>query len=196
MTVPIVESEITYSEEVNAALAHLLHSLDKSPFSIDEDHYYALSELPLTYPWPSITIDLREYLPFLERHLVTHLVGGLCQVLGRQVHAHTVLDSLLRNLAESIVNGIFSQHTANYAPPQLPSCLLSSAFWHAHLNNACSRAVSPLGGTGTLDNMAGDQLAIWNQVANDPSSPLPSTHLKFLSLRHSVPLSCPTSNMG
>ena len=46
-------------------------SLDNpQTFSIDEEHYYALSELPLTYPWPSITIDLRDYVPFLERHLI------------------------------------------------------------------------------------------------------------------------------
>ena len=111
-----------------------LHQM--SLLSIDEEHYYALSELPLTYPWPSITIDLKDYIPFLERHLIAHLVGGLCQVLGRQTHAHTVLDSLLRNLAEAIVNGIFAQHTSNYAPPHLPPSILTPRFWHAHLNNA------------------------------------------------------------
>lgn len=45
------------------------------------------------------------------------------------------------------------------------------------INNACSRGVSPLGGAGTTDNMAGDQLAIWNQVNLLNNEPIPSTHL-------------------
>lgn len=81
-------------------------------------------------------------------------------------------------MAEAIVSGIFSFHNANFPPPShIPSVLFSSRFWHAHLNNACNRAVSPTGGTGTLDNMAGDQLAIWNQVNHASNHPLPSTHL-------------------
>ena len=72
MTGPTIEGEITYSSEVEAAFHHLLHSLDHPPFSIDEDHYIALSQLPVTYPWPSITIDLRPYVPFLERHIITY----------------------------------------------------------------------------------------------------------------------------
>ena len=54
---------------------------------------------------------------------------------------------------------------------------MTPRFWHAHLNHACTRAVSPLGGAGTSDNMAGDQLAIWNQVNMHNNEPIPSTHL-------------------
>ena len=71
MTGPTIEGEITYSSEVETALERLLSAIDHPPFSIDEEHYIALSQLPLTYPWPSITIDLRPYVPFLERHLVS-----------------------------------------------------------------------------------------------------------------------------
>ena len=53
----------------------------------------------------------------------------------------------------------------------------SSRFWHAHLNHACMRATSPLAGAGTTDNMAGDQLAVWNQVNARSNEPIPSTHL-------------------
>ena len=35
----------------------------------------------------------------------------------------------------------------------------------------------PLAGAGTTDNMAGDQLAIWNQVNVRGNEPIPSTHL-------------------
>ena len=54
---------------------------------------------------------------------------------------------------------------------------MSRRFWHAHLNHACTRAVSPLAGAGTTDNMAADQLAIWNQVNVRGNEPIPSTHL-------------------
>ena len=36
---------------------------------------------------------------------------------------------------------------------------------------------NPLAGAGTTDNMAGDQLAIWNQVNVSGNEPIPSTHL-------------------
>ena len=176
MTGPTIEGEITYSSEVETALDRLLSSIDHPPFSIDEEHYIALSQLPLTYPWPSITIDLRPYVPFLERHLVAHLLSGRCGPLPVDVPAHTILDTWLKLLSEAIVHGIFDPHHAAYTPPPLPGPLMSPRFWHAHLNHACTRAVSPLGGAGTTDNMAGDQLAIWNQVNVNSNEPIPSTH--------------------
>ena len=162
MTGPTIEGEITYSSEVETALERLLYAIDHPPFIIDEEHYIALSQLPLTYPWPSITIDLRPYVPFLERHLVAHLLSGRCGPLPVDVPAHTILDAWLKLLSEAIVHGIFDLHHAAYTPPPLPGPLTSPRFWHAHLNHACTRAVSPLAGAGTTDNMAGDQLAIWN----------------------------------
>ena len=69
----------------------------------------------------------------------------------------------------------FYLHHAAYTPPPLPGPLMSPRFWHAHLNHACTRAVSPL--AGTTDNMVGDQLAIWNQVNVRSHEPIPSTHL-------------------
>ena len=177
MTGPTIEGEITYSSEVETALERLLSAIDHPPFTIDEEHYIALSQLPLTYPWPSITIDLRPYVPFLERHLVAHLLSGRCGPLPVDVPAHTILDAWLKLLSEAIVHGIFDLHHAAYTPPPLPGHLMSPRFWHAHLNHACTRAVSPLAGAGTTDNMAGDQLAIWNQVNVRSNEPIPSTHL-------------------
>ena len=55
MTGPTIAGEITYSSEVETALDRLLSSIDHPPFSIDEEHDIALSQLPLTYPWPSGT---------------------------------------------------------------------------------------------------------------------------------------------
>ena len=65
-------------------------------------------------------------------------------------------------------------------PPPLPGLLMTPRFWPAHLNHACTRAVSPLGGAGTTDNMAGDQLAIWNQVNMHNNEPIPSTQSHHL----------------
>ena len=177
MTGPTIEGETTYSSEIETAFERLLYAIDNPPFIIDEEHYIALSQLPLTYPWPSITIDLRPYLPFLERHLVAHLLSGRCGPLPVDVPAHTILDAWLKLLSEAIVHGIFDLHHAAYTPPPLPGLLTSSRFWHAHLNHACTRATSPLAGAGTTDNMAGDQLAIWNQVNSRSNEPIPSTHL-------------------
>ena len=177
MTGPTIEGEITYSSEVETALERLLYAIDHPPFIFDEEHYIALSQLPLTYPWPSITIDLRPFVPFLERHLVAHLLSGRCGPLPVDVPAHSILDAWLKLLSEAIVHGIFDLHHAAYTPPPLPGPLTSPRFWHAHLNHACTRAVSPLAGAGTTDNMAGDQLAIWNQVNDRSNEPIPSTHL-------------------
>ena len=71
---------------------------------------------------------------------------------------------------------MFDLHQAVYTPPPLPGPLLSPRFWHAHLNHACTRAVSPLAGAHTTDNMTRDQLAIWNQIKRG-NEPIPSTHL-------------------
>ena len=120
MTGPTIEGEISYSSEVETALDRLLSAIDHPPFTIDEEHYTALSQLPLTYPWPSITIDLRPYVPFLERHLVAHLLSGRCGPLPVDVPAHTILDSWLKLLSEAIVHGIFDLHHAAYTPPPLP----------------------------------------------------------------------------
>ena len=114
MTSPTIEGEITHSLEVENALDRLLSSIANPPFSIDEDHYIALSQLPLTCPWPSITIDLRPYVPFLERHLVAHLLSGRCGPLPVDVPAHTILDAWLKLLSEAIIHGIFDPHHAAY----------------------------------------------------------------------------------
>ena len=143
MAGPTIEGEVVYSPEVEAAFSHLLHSLAHPPFSLDENQYYALSQLPLTYPWPSITIDLRPYVPFLERHIITHLVAGRCLPMTVDVPAHTMLDAWLKLLAEAIVHGIFFPHAATYTPPPLPTALMSSRFWHAHQQRLLSWSLTP-----------------------------------------------------
>ena len=174
-TGPTIEGEITYSSEVETALERLLSAIDHPPFTIDEEHYIALSQLPLTYPWPSITIDLRPYVQFLERHLVAHLLSGRCGPLPVDVPAHTILDAWLKLLSEAIVHGIFDLHHATYTPPPLPGPLMSPRFWHAHLNHACTRAVSPLAGAGTTDSRG--SVGDLNQVNVRGNEPIPSTHL-------------------
>ena len=156
MTGPTIEGEITFSFELETAFERLLRVIDNPAFIIDEELYIALFQLPFTYSWPSITIDLRPYLPFLERHLVAHLLSSRCGPLPVDVPAHTILDAWLKLLSEAIVHGIFDLRHAAYTPPPLPGLLISSRFWHAHLNHACTRATSPLAGAGTTDSIRSD----------------------------------------
>ena len=153
MTDPTIEGEITFSSKLETAFERLLPVIDNPPFRIDEELYIALSQLPLTHPWPSVTI---------------------VAVLSPSMSLRTLW---LKLLSEAIVHGIFDLHHAAYTPPPLPGLLTSSRFWHAHLNHACTRATSPLAGAGTTDIMAGDELVIWNQVNARSNEPIPSTHL-------------------
>ena len=169
MTGPTIEGEITYSSEVETALERLLYAIDHPPFIIDKKHYIALSQLPLTYPWPSITIDLR-----LSRFW-NAISSHTCSLWSSPCWCASTHHSWCL---------VWSYSSRHFWPA--PCCphssttpwpLTSPRFWHAHLNHACTRVVSPLAGAGTTDNMAGDQLAIWNQVNVRSNKPIPSTHL-------------------
>ena len=54
---------------VDEAFAHLLQAVDQIHAtppqlpSFDSQHYLALSHLPLTYPWPILALDLKNYIP-------------------------------------------------------------------------------------------------------------------------------------
>ena len=63
MTGPTIEGEINLLLR-SWTLLWIFSPSTHPPFTIDEEHYIALSQLPVTYPWPSITIDLRPYVRF------------------------------------------------------------------------------------------------------------------------------------
>ena len=67
---------------VSSALIHLeraidnMHSASSTHPTFDPLFYLALSSLPLTYPWPILTVDLKSFLPLMDRHVLTHLVAA------------------------------------------------------------------------------------------------------------------------
>ena len=74
--------DVPVSTAVSSALTHLeqaiddMHSASPKPLSFDPLFYLALSSLPLTYPWPILTIDLKNFLPLMDRTRPYALSGG------------------------------------------------------------------------------------------------------------------------
>ena len=82
-------------------------------------HYAALTQLPLTYPWARLVLDLKELLLCFDRHLITCLIAN--HVQGNNTpHPGTVLSSFLQYLAQLILL-IIAPHDTDDAPPFLPS---------------------------------------------------------------------------
>ena len=166
---------------VDEAFAHLLQAVDQMHAtppqlpSFDSQHYLALSHLPLTYPWPILVLDLKSYIPLLERHVITHMVAGRCNLQEEHSHPGFVLNSLLRDLAQTIVHNILFPATSAFMRPALPPRIATVEFWHAQLNYAVLQAEAALATGGSAEGIAGDQLCLWNTIA--PDAIIPSTHL-------------------
>ena len=141
-----------------------MHSASPKSLSFDPLFYPALSSLPLTYPWPILTIDLKNFLPLMDRHVLTHLVAAQVSVNPRFQHPAPVLGSFFKDLGPRCC-------TYNLSSSQLPE------FWHAHFNYAALRTDPALAAIGSMDGLAGDQICQWNSVA--PDSILPATHLSI-----------------
>ena len=158
---------------VDEAFAHLLQAVDQMHAtppqlpSFDSQHYLALSNLPLTYPWPNLILDLKSYIPLLERHVITHMVAGRCNLQEEHSHPGYVLNSLLKDLAQTIVHNILFPATSAFMRPALPPRVATVEFWHAQLNYAVLRAAAALATGGSAEGIAGDQLCIWNTIAPD-----------------------------
>ena len=117
--------------------------------SFDSQHYLALSHLPLTYPWPILVLDLKSYIPPLERYVITHMVAGRCNLQEEHSHPGFVLNSLLKDLAQTIVHNILFPATSAFMRPALPPRVATVEFWHAQLNYAVLQAEAALA-TGAL----------------------------------------------
>ena len=173
--------EMPLSTAVEDAFAHLERAID----NMHADHptrpgfdplfYLALSNLPLTYPWPILTVDLKSFLPLMDRHVMTHLVAGRSAVNPQYQHPAPVLASFFTDLAHTIAHHLLAPLNSQYMRPNLPPRIFTSEFWHAHFNYAALRTDPSLAAVGSMDGLAGDQLCQWNSVA--PDSILPATHL-------------------
>ena len=173
--------DVPVSTAVSSALIHLEHAIDgmhsASPThpSFDPLFYLALSSLPLTYPWPILTIDLKNFLPLMDRHVLTHLVAAQASVNPKFQHPAPVLSSFFKDLAHAVVHTILAPLNSQFMRPNLPPRVFTAEFWHAHFNYAALRTDPALAAIGSMDGLAGDQICQWNSVA--PDSILPATHL-------------------
>ena len=173
--------DVPVSTAVSSALTHLeqaiddMHSASPTPLSFDPLFYLALSSLPLTYPWPILTIDLKNFLPLMDRHVLTHLVAAQASVNPRFQHPAPVLSSFSKDLAHAVVHTILAPLNSQHMRPNLPPRVFTAEFWHAHFNYAALRTDPALAAIGSMDGLAGDQICQWNSVA--PDSILPATHL-------------------
>ena len=124
---------------VDEAFAHLLQAVDQMHAtppqlpSFDSQHYLALSHLPLTYPWSILVLDLKSFIPLLERH--AHMVAG-CNLQEEHSHPGFVLNSLLKDLAQTIVHNILFPATSAFMRPALPPRVATVEFWQAQLRSS------------------------------------------------------------
>ena len=158
-TEELAADDFTYSEETTTAFQELLTLIDSStrelPSVLSPAHYAALTQLPLTYPWARLVLDLKELLISFDRHLLTCLIAN--NVQGNAIpHPGTVLSSFLQHLAQLLLLIIAPFH-ADDPPPFLHPEIYGLEFWHAHLNYACTRFSSSHGS----DRLLGNQICHW-----------------------------------
>ena len=163
--------DVPISTAVSSALTHLeqaiddMHSASPQSLSFDPLFYLALSSLPLTYPWPILTIDLKNFLPLMDRHVLTHLVAAQASVNPRFQHPGAVLSSFFKDLAHAVVHTILAPLNSQHMRPNLPPRVFTGEFWHAHFNYAAIRTDPALAAIGSMDGLAGDQICQWNSVS-------------------------------
>ena len=149
-------------------------------------HYAALTQLPLTYPWARLVLDMKELLLSFDRHLITCLIAN--QVQGNDpLHPDTVLSSFLHHLGQLILL-IIAPHDTDDAPPflQHPE-IYGIEFWHAHLNYACTRFAVSHG----PDRLLGNQICHWTTGTSETCMKVPT--LWFFCRRRSASTFSPTT---
>ena len=159
-------NDFTYSHDTTTAFQELLTIIDSNtkelPNVLSTKHYAALTQLPLTYPWARLVLDLKELLISFDRHLITCLIAN--HVQGNATpHPGTVLSSFLQHLAQLILL-IIAPHDTDDAPPFLhhPE-IYTLEFWHAHLNYACTRFATSHGS----DRLLGNQICHWTKGTSE-----------------------------
>ena len=105
----------------------------------------------------------------LERHVITHMVAGRCHLQEEHSHPGYVLNSLLTDLAQTIVQNVLFPATSAFMRPTLPPRVATVEFWQV------LQAEVALVTGGSAEGIAGDQLCQWNTIA--PDAIIPSTHL-------------------
>ena len=171
------DDPLQYSAATISALDHLLSQIDGTTSTLSSnltaESYAALAALPLSYPWSSLVLDLKDLLSILDRYVLSCLLASSA-ASGENLQNDQVLSPLLKTLAQTIVNIISPQASLN-TRPVLPKHIYKVEFWHAHLNYACHRAYEAALPGGSAARLAGDQLCHWNTLS--PNSDFQATHL-------------------
>ena len=171
------DDPLQYSAATISALDHLLSQIDSTTSTLSSnltaESYAALAALPLSYPWSSLVLDLKDLLPILDRYVLSCLLASSAAA-GETLQHDQVLFPLSKTLAQTIVNIISPQASLN-TRPVLPKDIYKVEFWHAHLNYACHRAYEAALPGGSAARLAGDQLCHWNTLS--PNSVFQATHL-------------------
>ena len=171
----VEENPVEDIQDTEAAFQALLDVIDSSatdgPQPLDKIHYHAMSHLPLTYPWASMVLDLKEVLPVYDHHLTACLIAN--NAAGSPPpHPGSVLFYFLDQLAQFILN-IISPPNAEDPPPFLNHTeIYTKAFWHAHLNYACTQFAAEQRGP---ERLIGNQLMHW--ISNKEEACMHITHL-------------------
>ena len=153
-------NDFTCSHDTTTAFQELLTMIDSTTKELSDvlstKHHAALTQLPLTYPWARLVLDMKELLLSFDRHLITCLIAN--QVQGNDpLHPGTVLSSFLHHLGQLILL-IIAPHDTDDAPPFLQhSKVYGIEFWHAHLNHTCTRFAVSHG----PDRLLGNQICHW-----------------------------------
>ena len=75
--------DFTYSQETTTTFQELLTLIDSNtrelPSVLFPAHHAALTQLPLTYPWARLVLDLKELLLSFDRRLLTCLIANNVQ---------------------------------------------------------------------------------------------------------------------
>ena len=176
-TQELAGDDFTYSQETTTAFRDLLTLIDSSTRELPSVlSHAALTQLPLTYPWARLVLDLKELLVSFDRHLLTCLIAN--NVQGNATpHLGTVLSSFLQHLAQLLLL-IIAPFNADDPPPFLhhPE-IYGLEFWHAHLNYACTRFSSSHGSDRLLHIHAAEhhqEAGLWHRRNALPRLPAKS----------------------
>ena len=100
-----------------------------------------------------LTIDLKNFLPLMDRHVLTHLVAAQASVNPRFQHPAPVLGSFFKDLAHAVVHTILAPLNSQHMRPNLPPRVFTGEFWHAHFNYAALRTDPALAAIGSMDGL-------------------------------------------
>ena len=134
--------DFTYSHDATIAFQELLSNIDSHtkelPNVLSTKHYAALTQLPLTYPWARLVLDLKELLISFDRHLITCLIVNQVQgndtshpdnvLLWRSFHARPIFYMKNDPVLGVVKTELFVRlvHSKDYTSAAIGLCISSA----------------------------------------------------------------------